>query len=458
MQSGAAGALGTAQRGWMIGSTCFVWALFTPLVALIGSARRLLLAIAVLDIPLQIDTNLNHLEGPTELGGLGGFNVSLTTIALVGLYAGWLIEVVTRRESPSSSSFRPVLPLSLYLAFAILSVVTAYDPGLAVRELFLLLQMFLLFVYVVGRVRTWPDARFAITMILAGLLLEGLIMIWMLATGSGFEVAGMSGRVDVDEATDAARFGGTVGSPNNAAAYLAMLLAPAASILLTNLGRAYKVLAGLALLLGSVALIATQSRGGWLAAALSLAVVCVSMWWRGRLSLGRPLLVVGLVAGVSVAFQDSITARLTGDDRGSARSRLPLMAMAWEIISEHPLLGVGANNYSAALERDGSTLPGPWLFAVHNKLLLVWAEIGIGGLVAYLWFLVATIRRGWRRWKQFDPYVAPLAVGLTAGLIGHLVHMQVETFNGRPQIQLLFLVAALIVVLSRIDTTRTSRA
>ena len=446
----------TLERG-------LVYALFAPIVGIasvLDPFRKILLAVVVLDIPFQIDTNLDHLDGVAEFGGLGGFNVSLTTAALVGLYATWLLDCLVRRTRPAWPSLSLVVPLALYLAFAALSLLTAYDVELSLRELFLLVQMFLLYVYLVGSVRSWPDARFIVTLLLCGLLLESLIIVQLLRTGEGFRIAGLVGRIgsSPDDIGGGARVAGTIGSPNNAAAYLSMLLAPAAAVLVTRLGRAHKVLAALALTLGSVALIGTQSRGGWLAAGLSLTIVCVSLWRRRKLSLGVPLLLMGVVVVVSMMFQAVITQRLTGDDRGSAQSRLPLMGMAVEIISGNPVLGVGANNYSAALERNASTLRGDWLYTVHNKYLLVWAEVGIGGLVAFLWFLVATIRRGWQRWTRADPLLSPLALGFTAALMGHMVHMQVELFNGRPQIQLLWVVAALVGVMSRIDAPSSSHS
>jgi len=131
--------------------------------------------------------------------------------------------------------------------------------------------------------------------------------------------------------------------------------------------------------------------------------------------------------------------------------------MAWEIIADQPALGVGANNYTQALEPRTPEFGNEWLFTVHNQYLLVWAETGAVGLAAYLWFLLATLRRGWQRWKRTDPLLAPLALGFTAALMGQMLHMQVDIYSSRPQVQLLFVVAALIGVMSRIDAPHPAR-
>jgi putative inorganic carbon (HCO3(-)) transporter len=443
--------------GWTLGVRGLIAALFAPLIALTGSAQRILLAILLLDLPLQIDTNFNHLDDAAEFGALGGFSVSVSTLALAGLYAAWLVDRLARRDRSAWVPSGLVRPLALYMCAMALSLFAARDVGLYARGLFLHVQMFLVYVYLVGTVRSARDVRVVVTWLLCGLVLEGLIIIGLGLAGEGFNVAGLVGHVDTamdDEWASAAsaRFGGTVGSPNGAAEYFEMLLAPAVAVLGSNLGRSCKTLALLGLGLGSAALIGTLSRGGWIVTALSVTMVCIALWRRGRLSRMVPLLLIGLLAALSLTFRGSIAARLTDDDLGAAHSRFPLMETASRIIADNPLLGVGANNYTAALPDYASRHQDEFLYAVHNQYLLVWAETGLVGLAAFLWFLIGTIRRGLDRWKRSDPLLSPLALGFTAALVGQMVHMQADLFNGRSQLQLLVTVAALIGAMSRIET------
>ena len=62
-----------------------------------------------------------------------------------------------------------------------------------------------------------------------------------------------------------------------------------------------------------------------------------------------------------------------------------------------------------------------------------------------------TIRRGWQCWKLQDRFLSPLALGFTAAIIGHMIHMYVDLFNGRPQVQLLWLIAGLVDALGRME-------
>jgi putative inorganic carbon (hco3(-)) transporter len=344
----------------------------------------------------------------------------------------------------------------LYVVFVVVSIVTAQDIGLYARGVFLILQLFLLFVYLISWIQTRDDVLFVVKLLLVGLALESAIILIAAQSAEGFELPGL--RVLVDRSTEdlgGPRFYGSLGSPITAAAYLEMLLAPAVAVLATRLGRFIKMVAVLGLALGSISLIGTLSRASWIAAVVSIALTCFAFTGgAGRRRVAVPLLLFLFIGGVAVMFQSTISTRLTGDDVGSARARVPLMVTALEIIGDHPQLGVGVNSYVAALPRYESTFPGEWLYTVHNRYLLVAAETGVGGLIAFLWFLAVTLRRGWVGWRGSDPLLSPLALGFTAALAGQMIHMFVDIFNSRSAVQLLLVVAALIAAMSRIEARR----
>ena len=72
------------------------------------------------------------------------------------------------------------------------------------------------------------------------------------------------------------------------------------------------------------------------------------MWRRARVSRVVPR-VGGFAVVIALLFHGSIAERLTDDDAGSAHARIPLMETAFRIIADNPVLGVGANNYTAVL-------------------------------------------------------------------------------------------------------------
>src|SRR5205823_677463 len=95
-----------------------------------------------------------------------------------------------------------------------------------------------------------------------------------------------------------------------------------------------------------------------------------------------------------------------------------------------------------------------FLFAVHNKYLLVLSETGAVGLLSFLAFLLDALRNGWQCWARQDRLLSPLALGFAAGIAGHMVHMSVDVFRGRPTQQLLWLIAGLLTAMLRVCKPR----
>jgi len=438
-----------------------------PLLALVclmataASPKRLLLALIVLEIPLQIDVNLGYRTYAAVLPAIGGLNVSLTTACLAVLYASWLAEVLARASPPPRGLARLSLPVCAYTAFAALSIHVARDPELSVYEVVLLLQALLLFVYVVHVVKTADDVMLIATLLTAGLAMQGAIMIALRAIGHSVDVATIFARIDANM-----RVGGTVGSPNVAGGYICLLLPLALGLFQARPGRAVERLAIAAIGLGLVGLVLTFSRGGWLGTIAALGIffgMAVRRRW-----VSAKLVVVTLLTALAVLmlFRDPIAARLVQDDAGAAYARVPLMKLAMRVIGDHVFTGVGVNNFGI-VARSAYVTPefgGEWIATVHNKYLLVWAEAGLGALLAFLWFLGATLARGRRVWRGGDRRLAPIALGIAAGVIGNMIHMTVDLYHSRPQVQLLWLVAALVasmIVMIQRDADRqpaTARA
>ncbi|HYN87236.1 MAG TPA: O-antigen ligase family protein [Ardenticatenaceae bacterium] len=428
-------------------------AVLAPLLAMVvGDVRRLLLAAIMLDIPLQLDVYLWYRPEAAALGAIGGLNISVTTAALLGLYGLWIVERLAKVRRPVPASFRPALPLGLYLGFAALSAVAARDAMLTLFELFMLTQMFLLFIYVVSTVRTREEVLILVTMLLIGLILESLLMMAGAALGRDFNLVGASSGDGGTYSGGFFRPGGTFGAPNPAATYLRLLLAPAIGLVLARTGRWHRRLAAVASSLGGLALLLTLSRGGWAAAALSIVILCFFAWRRGWLSPAVPFAIALVVVLMAVVFQDLIVGRLFGDDASSAESRVPLMQLAFRAIEDHPLLGVGASNFAVVVKQYITPeFAQEWIYSVHNHYLLVWSETGPGGLLAFLLFLGVTLHRGWQVFRRSDRLLSPLALGFTAAIVGHLGHMFVDLFNSRALVQLLWLIAALIAAMHAIN-------
>jgi O-antigen ligase len=326
-------------------------------------------------------------------------------------------------------------------------VAVAANSTLGIYQVILYAQTLLLFIYVSSAIRTHSDLAFIVGALMASLAVESLLIIANHTTGISITLPGTS-QAQVSGAVPPGqefRSGGTVGAPNTAGAYLSLLLAPALCIAVAPAGRRLRQLAGCAFFLGTIALVLTFSRGGWIAFSVSMVIVCYAGWRRGLFRARVPITLGVILLAVIIAFSGQISNRLNKSDGGAAHSRIPLIHIAENVIRDHPLAGVGANNFAVVLPAYATLDAKDFLYVVHNKYLLVWAETGIAGLLAYLWFLGSTLRRGLRCTHTSDDVSALVAMGIFAAVLGHMTHMFVDIFQSRPIVQLLWVLAAVVV-------------
>jgi hypothetical protein len=123
--------------------------------------------------------------------------------------------------------------------------------------------------------------------------------------------------------------------------------------------------------------------------------------------------------------------------QGSDAGRCTLQQLSLEMIKEHPLLGVGYNNF--LLQSQGA-------FPVHNIYLLVASETGLVGLALFLFFIGRILRAAWR--KGLDAWhCSAVAAFLGLLFIGLCDCYLMSTQQGR----LLFFLAAALLVLLRLE-------
>jgi O-antigen ligase len=239
---------------------------------------------------------------------------------------------------------------------------------------------------------------------------------------------------------------GTLGSPNSLGGYLALVIPVALGLSIGGTTRVVRVFGATAFAVGGVLLILTASRGAWIGTAAGIGVFLAAAWrlqWMTPRQRVVALVVPVIVAGV---FWGAVFDRLSSFDDDAALARLPLMRLAWSMIVDHPVLGVGSNNFVTSLGPYlTSDFSRDWISTVHNKYLLVWAETGILGLSTFLWMLGSTLKRALRLAGSSDIHLAPLALGLASGIVANMVHMVADIFNNRPHVQILWLMIALVL-------------
>ena len=134
-------------------------------------------------------------------------------------------------------------------------------------------------------------------------------------------------------------------------------------------------------------------------------------------------------------------------------SRITLAKGAFAMIQGHPLLGVGANNYSLSMpEYDPFDFGNQRrVVIVHDIYLLVAAETGLVGLAAFLWFLASLFVQAKRPIGQAPNDTVWLAgVGAFSALAALTVHgiADYDVITNITVFRLFWLFAAIVAALS----------
>jgi len=244
---------------------------------------------------------------------------------------------------------------------------------------------------------------------------------------------------------------GTGGSPNETGGHIAILLLVTLSLLLYTKSRFENTLVWIVLLMGMAALILTFSRGSWVGFAAGLVVFLFVALRHHWMSWKKVITVAILIVMILGVFSVPMAARLSQDDRGAAWARVPLMKLAFNMIQEHPFIGIGVNNFSIELPRYlSSELRGEWLYIVHNQYLLVFAETGLIGLFFFLSIIAIVMQTCLRCIKHNDPLISPLSTGILSGIIALSIFMTVELSISRLTVQLFWIMASIVMASERL--------
>jgi O-antigen ligase len=125
------------------------------------------------------------------------------------------------------------------------------------------------------------------------------------------------------------------------------------------------------------------------------------------LAAGMPLMPRGYVERLSTMTN------ISSDTTGSAQSRWSDMTVAAGLVVRNPITGVGLGQNILALNRER----GPAWREVHNVYLQYAVDLGVPGLVLFLWLFVALFRAAGRVRRRGVSDAAFREVGVVAGSV-----------------------------------------
>jgi O-antigen ligase len=216
-----------------------------------------------------------------------------------------------------------------------------------------------------------------------------------------------------------APFEGEVGEPNTFGGYLVLMGAVAISLIDHLKDIRLRLSASILMIVALICLLYTQSRASYIA--IIPAYFTISLFSKRRFYLLAGLVVVIVISPLVVPrvarerIKETFTQPKQQGQVQLGKLRLDTSASA-RIISykealtdwqKRPILGHGVTGYT-------------FMDAQYPRILV---ETGIVGLLAFAWLVYALFRVGVSTWRDAqDDLVRGLSVGLTAGLVGLLVH------------------------------------
>jgi O-antigen ligase len=333
--------------------------------------------------------------------------------------------------------------VGLLLIWVALTLGWATKPGTGLGGLWALIVGALIFLIITSTISAPRHIALVVGAVVAGSALS--VAIGLFHGGLGSPGADLPAGATETEG----RLQGGAGDPNYLAASLVPALVLGAALLGVTRKLSHKWALVLALGILAVGFAATESRGGLIGG--GVAVVTALIFFKGRRFYVLALIaLIGSVAGFWFAANPAAWDRVT--QFGSGSGRTDLWKVAWRMSKDHPVGGVGINNFQVR-SPDYVRQPGPLKridlivdkpHVEHNLYLQFLAETGVIGLAFFMAIVFASLGSAWLAGRRFDALgrrdLADLA---RAALVGGAGMLGASTFISNGGDWLLWIVLAL---------------
>jgi O-antigen ligase len=346
---------------------------------------------------------------------LGAYPTTLLEVAIGVTVVAYAVERWRARALPAwRSPF--LLPGALLVLAGLVSVAVSpvHREALGLFRAYVV-EPLLLFVVVGGVVRDEERAR----AVLAGLWVGGLVAavpnLYVIAQATRHHTLNLALAAPV----------AIYNNVNELALFLVPLMAVAGAVALHSPDVWLRRAAALFFVIGGAAILASFSRGGYMA--LAVVVLLLALTLPIRLWLAPLLLVVGF----GVSRLPPIASRLGhevdfGDPNNSLEIRLNVWRATLQMLRAHPILGAGLSGFPKTVEPYRAAVGAQALQYPHNILLNFWTETGLLGVAAFGWLLVQGFRYTLRGWRGASQAWRPYHLGVALALVAIVVHGLVD--------------------------------
>jgi len=354
----------------------------------------------------------------------------------------WGLKLISRGEIKFSSS--PLnFPILSFMAICLLSLIWSNSFFVSLKELPLFLAGPLLYFVITNNI---SDDR-QISRILNILLVVGTLFgIYGLFQYNGIDFSFWAHNIGRQQIF------GLFGNVNYFAEYLIVPLPLAISLFLATRNRVHKILLLVGILVMGGSLVLTFTRGSYLAIGFSsifIFLLYLTNQSKSFIKEHKKIFIFILVLIILITFlfaipnplnkSGTIISKIKGrisisqiTQGSSLKRRIAIWKFTILMIKDHPLLGSGIGtykyntfNYQAEFFEQGknrSLYPHGFADKAHNEYLQLWAELGIIGLIIFIWLIISYFRfvlKILRKTK--DEYKQGIIIGLMGAIVAVLV-------------------------------------
>lgn len=404
---------------------------------------------------------------------VGPYSLGIPELMLGTMLVAWTIRNLYSRNFHLDRSWIFYAGLLLLLTAVIASIFAPY-PKFALRSLrSVFVEPFLLFILLA----TYLDRRHA-RALLASVAIGGIVTALIALSDP------LTDRLVITE--NLSRLRGLYGSPNNLGLLLERTLPLLSVIAITSHGFTTRILWWIGTLIVAMVLLASGSRGAWLATAFAMCLGAFPLWQLYRFSKERGLsassrmkghwlrrivtkmqqssvrekaagfsiifaILLGIILALPLGFDSLVALLRIGDQSG--QTRLWIWESAWQMISKWPWWGIGPDNFlylnTTFISPKGWREPN--LSHPHNLFLDSWLSTGVLGLLAMVILLgcfYLALHKAYRSGRSTpdQPMILASMMAMSAGL----VHGLVDNFYFLPELAGIFwILMAFAILISR---------
>jgi O-antigen ligase len=235
------------------------------------------------------------------------------------------------------------------------------------------------------------------------------------------------------------RIRGFYGSPNNMALLLGRILPLALALAIWGKERLRSIAYAPAVAFMALCLFLTFSRGAWFLGLPAALFFLGAMRQRKTLLIAIMIIVAAFLITIPIAGTERIASLFSLS--GTSLFRLSLWKSTIAMIRDHPLAGLGLDNFLYYYPQYilPEALAEPNLSHPHNILLDFWTRLGIGGVAAIIGFLVVFFVRGMRLYHRLpEGDQRALVLGLLGSMVSFVAHGLVDSSYFVVELALIF--------------------